>query len=114
MADDERRVFLTVDQALSALPEGTDDVHTFLNPGPNILLGADWRRETLETAIRSAAKLEIGGGQCRAMQHGLVLWKGPTECVFVEARETVLAELERAAATTSGESSGASTGEASS
>ena len=93
----DRRVFLTVDEALSALPAGDGDVHTFLNPSGSVLIGAGWQRASVEAAIRGALKLEIGGGACRSMGHGLVIWKGPSEVVFVEAREERLIEIEQAA-----------------
>ena len=92
----EERVFLTVDQALSLLPEG-DIVHTFRNPG-GMMLGADWGREAIEEEIRGAEKCELTGGMAKAMGHGLVLFpKGAQyqrDLLFVATSKEALAALE--------------------
>lgn len=89
---EQERKYLTPEQAIACLNEG-DQIHTFLNPG-NILLGADWsREEVIETLQNHPDKIEIGGDQCRAMKHGLVVWRGD-EPVFIEADEDKLKQFD--------------------
>lgn len=87
----EERVFLTPEEAIAMLPEG-EYVHTFRNPG-GMLLGADWKRASVEQAIREADQREIAGGMAASMGHGLVLFpKGAeyqSELLFVETRKSV-------------------------
>lgn len=85
------RLFLTKEQALSALPEG-EDIHCFVSGG--ILIGADWSREQVEQYIKDADTAEIGGGMCRRMGHGLAVF-GTDGLKFFEAKEEVLQKLEK-------------------
>lgn len=80
------KIILTSEQALSMLPEG-DRIHTFRS-APMALIGADWDRDDLEKAIREN-QCEVGGDQCQAMNHGLVVWTGKTEPLFVECRKGI-------------------------
>jgi hypothetical protein len=82
----EARTFLTKDQALAMLPE-EGDVHTFRS-SPGILVGADWRRSDVVAAIEKAGpeELEVGGPQCQAMGHSLVLWTRG-EPLFIETKK---------------------------
>lgn len=91
MANDEPRVFLTAEQALTTLPDG-DRVHTFKNPAPSVLVGADWDRPDVEAAIRAADKIEIAGPMARGMGHGLVLYHraGLTYVATDESRLSVV------------------------
>lgn len=86
----DERVELTVDQALSMLPEG-DTIHTFRNPG-GMMLGADWSRAAIEEEILRADRRELTGGMAQSMGHGLVLFpKGATyqrDLLFVETRRS--------------------------
>lgn len=91
--DDPERVPLTAEQAIESLPDG-DDIHTFLNPAPSVIIGADWQRDSVLRAIREAATVEIAGPGARGMGHGLAIVKRGGERVFVAAREEVLARLE--------------------
>ena len=54
-----KRLYLTKEQALSALPEG-ESVHCFVSGG-SILFGADWGRKQVEQYIEEADSVEIGG-----------------------------------------------------
>jgi len=87
------RLFLTKEQALSALPEDKD-IHCFVSGG--ILIGADWSREQVERYIKDADTAEIGGGMCRRMGHGLAVF-GTDGLKFFEAKEEVLQKLEKEA-----------------
>ncbi len=64
------------------LGDGTS-VHTF-RQAENMLIGADWDRCKIEQFIRDCV-CELGGDQCRAVNHGLVVHaNGP---LFVKCRE---------------------------
>lgn len=91
MASDTQ-ILLTPEQAISVLPGG-DSVHVYTNPA-GMLIGCDWKRETLIDAIRKSPQLEIGGGMCRSMKHGLIVWESKTHPLFVEHVEPKLADLE--------------------
>lgn len=80
------KIILTTEQALSMLPDG-DSIHTFRSTGM-ALIGCDWEREDLEETIRES-QCEIGGDQCQAFNHGLVVWTSETEPLFVECREGI-------------------------
>jgi len=84
------RLFLTKEQALSTLPEG-EDIHCFVSGG--ILIGADWSRKQVEEYIKNAETVEIGGGMCRSMGHGLAVF-GTDGLKFFEAKEEALSKLE--------------------
>ena len=77
----DEKVILTPEQALSMLPDG-DQIHTFRSMG-FALIGCDWSRSSLEQEIREK-QCEVGGDQCQAMNHGLVIWTSETEPLFVE------------------------------
>lgn len=98
--------YLTVSEALSALlapvpaPDDWDEhgpwedvVHVFTNPGVDMLLGADWSRDSVKQAISAAKVRQIGGAQCRGMGHGLVVSDGDG-WLFVEADESRITELD--------------------
>ena len=85
------RLYLTKEQALSALPEG-ENVHCFVSGG--ILIGTDWSREQVEQYIEEADSVEIGGGMSRRMGHGLAVF-GTDGLKFFEAKEEVLQKLEK-------------------
>lgn len=77
---------LTVEQAISILDPEAEEIHAFRNPMTGIMVGSDWPRATLLKAIRAAVRLEIGGVQCCAMNHGLVVWTEKDNALFVECR----------------------------
>ena len=69
MADD--RKILTFDEAMALVPEG-DAVHTFSNPAPGVMVGADWSRQQIIDAIRQNGA-ELAGATARNFGHGLCL-----------------------------------------
>lgn len=79
---DDRHV-LTTEEAIAMLPDG-DSIHTFLS-GPMFLIGADLSRDKIIEAIRDS-ECELGGEQCTAMGHGLVVNIGDSP-LFVETRK---------------------------
>ena len=87
------KIILTKEQALAVLDHNSDgSVHVFDNPRLGMLIGADWSKESIENAIKSATELQIGGEMCQRMGHGLVM-----DCEdgrhFVAAKEDKLKEL---------------------
>ena len=82
---DDTRVLLTAEQAIAMLPDG-ETIHTFRSR-PGILIGADWERAELIDAIRHAVGRELGGEQCRAFGHGLVVWTDESSPLFVETQQ---------------------------
>ncbi len=99
MGNENDKIHLTKQEAISALPEG-DRVHTFRN-SPVGLLGADMSREDLiELLGRYEHTIEIGGQQCMEIGHGLVvidkIGDPPAHAVlFIQASSERLTELEK-------------------
>ena len=92
------KVYLTVEQAISVLPEG-DSIHTFYNPGFG-LLGADWQRSDIIHKLSATDSLiELTGKMARGMEHGICVYsknaKLQSEILFVETDETKLSNLEK-------------------
>lgn len=81
------RTFLTKEEALSLLPD-EDDIHTFRGV-PGILIGADWYRDELVTEINRCT-CEIGGEMCRQLGHGLVIWTGRDDPLFVKVDDEII------------------------
>ena len=78
------RVFLTYEEAIALLPDG-DTIHTFLNPAVDVLLGADWSRESILRGLRDG-KPQLAGEYAIRAGHGLVfMYKD--EYIFVETRQ---------------------------
>ena len=77
--------FLTVEQAISLLPEG-ETIHTLY--GGVALIGADWEREELINKLKSSDKIEIAGEMASNMGHGLAVYNDNAEylsdVLFVE------------------------------
>src|SRR5688500_656423 len=87
---DDMRTKLTVDEAISVLPDG-DSVHTFRGGGM-LMIGADWSRSAIEEAIREADGAELTGAMARGMKHGIVLNDG--SWLFIATDEAALSALE--------------------
>lgn len=89
---DEKEFILTKLQAIDLLGD-REYIHTTFNPIMNVLLGADWSRQELIDEINKAPKIQIGGPNCKALGHGLVIWtdKAP---LFVEVDKIKLQALE--------------------
>ena len=67
---EEKRLFLTLEQALDVLPK-SEEIHCFVNAGFG-LIGADWNKDKVKEALKNAENIEIGGEQCKALGHALV------------------------------------------
>jgi len=63
---------ITADEAIARLPEG-EYVHTFRNPSPGMVLGADWTREAIVEAINAAPEVLLTGEAATAMGHGMAI-----------------------------------------
>ena len=92
----DKKVILTVDQAVSLLPRG-EYVHNFVNPGASMFVGCDYEREDAIRALQKALQIELGGENCMRMKHPLVVWDTKTHCSFFEADMDRVKELENSA-----------------
>lgn len=100
MADtDSNRVFLSYDEAVAMLPDG-DPIHTFANPGMNMLVGADWSREHVLELLKTGAP-ELAGDAATGMGHGLVAFRvvdtdndTKRDPIFIATKEQPKAEAE--------------------
>lgn len=81
-----RRYGLTTEQALSLISD-KEYIHTFISL-PNVLIGAEWKREDIVRAIYEHS-CEMGGEMCRKMGHGLAILKG-NDPMFVEVDDDAL------------------------
>ena len=86
MSGGERKS-VDADTAIAALPDG-DDVHTFMQGGTGMLLGADWSREDIAAALRKAERIDVTGDQAQSMRHGLAIRHPRADAwLFIETRE---------------------------
>jgi hypothetical protein len=79
----ERR-FLSYEAAVKLLPNG-NKIHTFLNPGTNFLVGADWTRAQILKAFKKY-NVEVTGEHAQASGHGLAFFDGQKH-VFVATKQ---------------------------
>lgn len=89
------RIFLTVEQAESVLPDG-DSIHTFFNPGFG-LIGADWSRENIRNRLLLANRIEICGDNAKRMGHGICAYNdgcARDSVLFIETDMDRLEKLE--------------------
>ena len=71
---------LSFEKAVAMLPE-SDTIHTFVNPGASMLIGADWsRKQVLETFKKFTP--ELSGKEASSMKHGIVIWDGKKHVFF--------------------------------
>lgn len=94
----EDRIYLTKEQAWSLMAVQEDGhVHTQKQSGM-MFLGCDWTKDAVEQALDSAETIEIGGENCKAMKHGIVVIprgvKYQSEILFFEHDEKKLREFE--------------------
>jgi hypothetical protein len=91
----EKRHFLTVDEAISILPDG-DSIHTFRDAA--VLIGADWSRKDIIDAIQKSELREITGPGARGSGHGLAVYPKNaiyhSDILFVETDKKRLDELD--------------------
>ena len=70
LEEEDKRVFLTFEEAEALLPEG-ERIHTFRN-APGVFVGADWDRAAVLKVLR-AGKPELTGPMATSMGHGMVV-----------------------------------------
>lgn len=85
------QIVLTYTEAIERLPE-KEEIHTFIQAG-NMLIGADWDRETVLAELKLASmrddkhmQIQESGDSAQGMGHGICIidpLRGP---VFIEAR----------------------------
>lgn len=79
----KEKTFIDYEEAVSMLPD-SETIHTFVNPGVGMLVGADWDRKDILKAFETHRPC-LTGPQATAMKHGLSFWDG-TRNVFVETK----------------------------
>ena len=84
---------LTPEQAKSLLADG-EYIHNYANPTDGVMIGADYKRTDAIDALNSAIQIEIGGEQCRAMNHALVVWENEHKCTFFATDPERIEEFE--------------------
>jgi len=91
------KTFITVDQAISVLPDG-DTVHTFYNPSFG-LIGADWSKADITDKLHNSDIIELTGPGARGMGHGICAYnkdaKYQSDVLFIETDEARVAALEK-------------------
>lgn len=85
-------ILLTKEEAISIAEIKDNQIHCFVNPNVNMLVGADHSKESFMNDLETVKEIEVGGEQCRKMGHALVLWKR-NEPYFFEHNEEKLVEL---------------------
>lgn len=84
--------FITPEEAVSLLNEG-EQIHTFRNPN-GFLIGADHDRDSLIERLHAhPKKIQIGGEQCRKMNHALIV-EDSNGYLFIETNEEKLNEFD--------------------
>jgi hypothetical protein len=81
----DERIHLTPAQAKAMLDPDAKLIHTY-RAVASCMLGADWGRSQILTAIDTAVEIELGGEHCRRMNHGLVVWTDSRSPLFVCCR----------------------------
>ena len=89
---EEKVIFLTKEEAMKIAKIKNNQIHCFVNPGVNMIVGADHSKESFMSDLERAKEIEVGGEHCRKMGHALVLWQG-NEPYFFEHNEEKLIEL---------------------
>ena len=64
---------LTVDEALEHIDFNDDMAHTYRNPAPSVLFGADLSKQEIRKELDLANIIEIGGDQCKGINHAIVV-----------------------------------------
>lgn len=71
------------DQAVSMLKDDAM-IHTFVNPAPDILIGADWERASVLKKFKESPP-ELSGPSATKSGHGLCVWD-KDHWVFIETK----------------------------
>lgn len=87
------RLIITPEQAETLL-SGGEYIHNFANPN-GMMIGCDYVRSDAIKALKSAAQIEIGGNQCKAMNHALVVWENDSRYTFFATDPNKVGEIER-------------------
>lgn len=75
---------LTTKQAIAMLPD-SEQVHAYINPTSDVLLGADWDRKSVIKYIEEADSREVAGPAATEMKHGLGVF-GKKGLIFFETK----------------------------
>lgn len=92
----DERLIITPKQAATLLPDG-EYIHNFANPN-GMMIGCDFERSDAIKALNSAKQIEIGGDQCKSMNHALVVWDSEKRYTFFATDADRVEEMERTVA----------------
>lgn len=87
----KEKIFLTIDEAKRIANVVDNQIHCFVNPSFG-LVGADWSKESFIDELNKANTIEVGGDQCRGMNHALAVIVGD-EIYFFEHNEEELKKI---------------------
>lgn len=83
-ADDQVRIPLSYDEAVSMLPPG-EKIHTWIKQPGGEALGADWDRQQVLDALREGSP-ELAGKMAAALEHAIVAFRDTSKPVFINTR----------------------------
>lgn len=69
-------------EAIKCLAD-TPDIHTFVNPAANMLVGCDWARDKVLEVLRLAPEIYISGDHAKNLKHGLAC-EDDGRMIFIE------------------------------
>ena len=87
----EDKVILTKEEAIKIAKIEDNQIHNFIT-APFGLVGADYDLETFNRYLDEATCIEVGGDNCRRMNHALAIFRNG-EVYFFEHDEDKLKEL---------------------
>lgn len=76
---------LSVEAVLEALDVKEGEVHSFVNPAPNVLLGCDHRLARVLELVREHGA-QVAGEMALSMKHGIAIML-PDHTMFMATRE---------------------------
>jgi len=86
---EEEKFILTKEQALQIANIKNEHIYNFISISP-ALIGADCTRTQFLEILENADSIEVGGKQCRAMGHALVIWDNNRPYFFEHIEEELL------------------------
>lgn len=87
----EEKTFLTKEEALRIANINDNQIHNFISVSFG-LIGADYDIKTFNEYLEKASSIEVGGSQCRNMNHAIAIIKD-NEVYFFEHKEEELKKL---------------------
>lgn len=89
----DEKIILTPEEAESILADG-EHIHSYANPAGGLMLGCDHGRLAVIAGFKTAHAIELGGDNCKRMNHALVVWTEPTRLLFFQTDPAKVEALE--------------------